>query len=56
LFEGGPNEKAQAGVAPKEKGALSYADDARSYATNEYAIDYNASLIALIGMVMKEEK
>lgn len=48
LLVGGPNEKAQDNIAPKNKGILSYTDDARSYATNEYAIDYNAALIGLI--------
>ena len=48
LLVGGPNEKAQDNIAPKNKGILSYIDNARSYATNEYAIDYNAALIGLI--------
>ncbi len=51
LLVGGPNELAQANIAPKSAGPLSYVDDARSYATNEYAIDYNASLIGLIGVL-----
>ncbi len=54
LLVGGPNEDAQDGIAPKHLGPLSYVDDARSYATNEYAIDYNASLISLMGMLMGE--
>jgi endoglucanase len=29
-------------------GVLSYVDNAKSYATNEYAIDYNAALISLV--------
>ncbi|OAN13799.1 glycosyl hydrolase family 5 [Photobacterium jeanii] len=45
---GGPNEKAQAGVAPKNMGMLSYVDSEKSYAVNEFAIDYNASLIGLL--------
>jgi endoglucanase len=52
LFVGGPNELEQSGIGPKNKGPLSYIDDARSYATNEYAIDYNASLIGLLGMLL----
>lgn len=48
LFVGGANEAAQAGKAPKNLGLLSYIDDAASYATNEYAIDYNAALIGLV--------
>jgi len=48
LLVGGPNEMAQSGIAPEGLGLLSYVDDRRSYATNEYAIDYNASLAALI--------
>lgn len=48
LLVGGPNELAQAGFAPKHAGPLSYADVGGSYATNEYAIDYNSALITLI--------
>lgn len=54
LMVGGPNSQAQDGIAPKNLGPLSYADDSRSYATNEYAINYNASAIGLMGMVMGE--
>ncbi|MEY2953308.1 MAG: hypothetical protein RLZZ401_1395, partial [Pseudomonadota bacterium] len=49
LLVGGPNEQEQSNIAPKSLGPRSWIDDARSYATNEYAIDYNASLIGLIG-------
>ncbi|MEM7219939.1 MAG: glycoside hydrolase family 9 protein [Pseudomonadota bacterium] len=52
LFVGGANELAQAGIAPKDAALLSYADDGASYATNEYAIDYNSALIALLGNMM----
>ncbi|MDJ0737417.1 MAG: glycoside hydrolase family 9 protein [Nostocaceae cyanobacterium] len=52
LLVGGANTLAQDNIAPKGKGALSYVDDERSYATNEYAIDYNASLIGLMGLLM----
>lgn len=48
LLVGGPNEHEQSNIAPKNMGLRSWIDDARSYATNEYAIDYNASLIGLI--------
>ncbi len=51
LLVGGANSGAQDNIAPKNRGILSYLDDERSYATNEYAIDYNASLIALMAMV-----
>ena len=54
LMVGGPNTHAQDGIAPKGLGLLSYLDDARSYATNENAIDYNAPAIALIGMLMAQ--
>ena len=54
LMVGGPNSEAQDGVAPKGLGPLSYLDDQRSFATNEYAIDYNASVIGLMGMLMAE--
>ncbi len=48
LLVGGPNELAQAGFAKKNAGPLSYVDVGGSYATNEYAIDYNSALITLI--------
>lgn len=51
LLVGGPNNGAQDGIAPKDRGILSYIDSEKSYATNEYAIDYNAVLISLIGLV-----
>ncbi|OLT62623.1 glycoside hydrolase family 9 protein [Moorena bouillonii] len=54
LMVGGPNTDAQDGIAPKGLGMLSYVDDERSWATNEYAIDNNASVIALMGMVMAQ--
>lgn len=47
---GGPNEKAQADIAPKNMGMLSYIDSEKSYAVNEFAIDYNASLIGLLAV------
>ncbi|MFY7998916.1 MAG: glycoside hydrolase family 9 protein [Candidatus Kapaibacteriota bacterium] len=47
LLAGGANELEQSNIAPKHQGLKSYADDERSYATNENAIDYNASAIAL---------
>ncbi len=55
LLVGGPNTGAQDGIAPKGKGILSYVDDARSYATNEYAIDYNAALIGLLAELQHAE-
>jgi endoglucanase len=48
LFVGGPNDAEQSKIAPQHRGALSWIDDARSYATNEFAIDYNASLYGLL--------
>lgn len=48
LVVGGPNPKEQAGIAPKDRGLLSYADDGRSYSSNEPAIDYDAALAALL--------
>lgn len=56
LLVGGPNERAQDGVAPKNSGPLSYVDSELSYATNEPAIDYNSSLIALIGYISKRNQ
>ncbi len=48
LVVGGPNTNAQDGLVAKNLGQLSYIDDDRSYSTNQYAIDNNASLISLI--------
>lgn len=48
---GGPFPGATDPVAPKNRGLLSWIDDTRSYATNENAIDYNASIIALVGLL-----
>ena len=44
----GPNGDAQDGIVAKDRGQLSYIDDDRSYASNQYIIDNNASLISLI--------
>lgn len=48
LLVGGPNQLAQDSIAPKNKGLMSYVDHERAYSVNEYAIDYNASLIGLL--------
>jgi len=48
LMVGGPNEVAQDGIAPKGQGLMSYVDHERAYSVNEYAIDYNVTLIGLI--------
>ncbi|WP_175035455.1 glycoside hydrolase family 9 protein [Burkholderia lata] len=53
LFVGGPNDAAQDGVAPRGMKLLSYTDDDRAYSVNEFAIDYNASLLGLIGAVTR---
>jgi endoglucanase len=55
LLVGGANNDAQDGLAPKNRGILSYLDNEKSYATNEYAIDYNAELIALMSMVASQD-
>ncbi|MEM9510017.1 MAG: glycoside hydrolase family 9 protein [Cyanobacteria bacterium P01_E01_bin.35] len=48
LVVGGSNSDAQDNKVAKNLGQLSYIDSEQSYATNEYAIDYNASVISLI--------
>lgn len=48
LMVGGPNSMAQDGIAPKDKGILSYIDSERAYSVNEYAIDYNSAFIGLL--------
>ena len=52
LLMGGPNNKAEDGVYTQGLQARGYVDDKRSYASNEYAIDYNAPLVFLIGYFM----
>lgn len=54
LFVGGPNDAEQSNIAPRGLGPRSWIDDRRSYATNEYAIDYNASLIGLLAALRTE--
>ncbi|MBK7536966.1 MAG: glycoside hydrolase family 9 protein [Myxococcales bacterium] len=54
LFVGGPNEAEQSNIAPRHLGARSWVDDRRSYATNEYAIDYNASLLGLLSVLRND--
>ncbi|HZG82931.1 MAG TPA: glycoside hydrolase family 9 protein [Brevibacillus sp.] len=51
LLVGGPNTNANDNVAPPNQGAKSYIDDVRSFATNEYAIDYNAPLVVVAGFL-----
>ena len=51
LMVGGPNSDAQDGIAPPGLGIRSYLDSVESYATNEYAIDYNASVIGLMALL-----
>jgi endoglucanase len=54
LFVGGPNEAEQSNIAPRHLGARSWVDARRSYATNEYAIDYNASLLGLLSVLRND--
>ncbi|MDW8220314.1 MAG: glycoside hydrolase family 9 protein [Bacteroidota bacterium] len=54
LLVGGANEMEQSGIAPKQRGLRSYADDERSYATNENAIDYNAAALVLAVRLIAE--
>ncbi|GAA4904015.1 glycoside hydrolase family 9 protein [Ferrimonas pelagia] len=51
MMVGGPNQDSQAGFAPKGEGMHSYIDDARDYAVNEFAIDYNASALGLASLL-----
>ena len=45
VLVGGPNDRAEDGVAPASEGPKSYVDDTRAYSVNENAIDYNAPLV-----------
>jgi endoglucanase len=51
LFVGGPNQTDPSNITPQDRGPLSWADDSRSYGTNEFAIDYNASLFGLLAQL-----
>ena len=56
LVVGGPNLNAQDGLVAKNMGQLSYIDHDRSYSTNQYAIDNNASVISLITNLTAQNK
>jgi endoglucanase len=49
LLVGGANDQASAARLGSAAGYDRYLDDATSYETNEFAIDYNAALISLLG-------
>lgn len=53
LLSGGPNNNAEDGAYPGGLQAKGYIDSAKSYASNEYAIDYNAPFVFLSGYFMK---
>lgn len=53
MMVGGPNALGQDDITPKNLGAMSYVDDSHAYASNEYAIDYNAAFIGLVFHLMK---
>jgi endoglucanase len=50
VMVGGPNGRAEDGIAPAAEGPRSYVDDQRAYSVNENAIDYNASLVLITGL------
>lgn len=54
---GGPNpgqqDKAEVGNYPSNQPDESYSDTMQSYASNEIAINWNAALVAFLGMVQK---
>lgn len=49
LLVGGPNARAEDGIAPANRGPRSYVDDQGAYSVNEPAIDYNAPLVFVAG-------
>lgn len=56
LLVGGPNRgDVEDGTVVRGRGQLSYSDDARSYNSNQYTIDNNASLISLITNLIVQE-
>ncbi len=52
LLVGGPNNKAEDGLYPKDLNQKSYIDRPDAYSCNEYAIDYNAPLVFLAAYFM----
>jgi endoglucanase len=52
LVVGGPNESDPSGRTPQGKGMLSWVDDDHAYGSNEYAIDYEAPVIALLELAL----
>ena len=53
LLVGGPNNNAEDGAYPGGLQAKGYVDKVQSYASNEYAIDYNAPFVFLSGYFTK---
>lgn len=49
MLVGGPNQKAEDGIAPANLGPRSYVDEQPAYSVNEPAIDYNAPLVFVSG-------
>ncbi len=49
LLQGGPNNNAEDGKYEKKLGPRGYVDNVDAYSCNEYAIDYNAALVYLVG-------
>lgn len=49
MLVGGPNSRAEDGIAPAKRGPRSYIDDQEAYSVNEPAIDYNAPLVFVAG-------
>jgi endoglucanase len=49
MLVGGPNRRAEDGIAPANRGPRSYVDDQEAYSVNEPAIDYGAPLVFVAG-------
>lgn len=45
MMVGGPNNKSESNIEPRDEGPFSYADYQASYSSNEPAIDYSAAFI-----------
>lgn len=56
LMVGGPNNTANDNTATPGLNIKSYVDNKKSYATNEYAIDYNAPLVYMLSWITSIEK
>lgn len=52
MLAGGPNNNSDSKIEPAHSGPLSYIDQTESFSANEPAIDYNAALMFMAGVML----